>query len=291
MIQFTCPHCSQVTDVSPDFAGKSGPCAKCGKNVTVPKNAPIAGVKDSGGSRAAAAGISITMIVVIVVCLVGCCIVGGVAPLGVALLLPAVQASREAARRTQCSNNMKMISLGLLNYHDTMGKFPPAYTVDEQGNKLHSWRVLILPYIEQEALYEQFKLDEPWDSPHNMQVAEHMPDIYQCPSNTTGAPLTSYLAIDTPGGVFDGSNQSSAGSITDGSANTILFVEDVNTSIPWNEPRDLAFDPTGAINSQHPTGGHAAFSDGSVKFIAQTISLEVFRNLVIKNDGNVVNNY
>ena len=91
------------------------------------------------------------ILVVVLIAVIGSVTVGGVL---VALLLPAVQAARESARRMQCSNNLKQVALAMHNYHDTYQSFPPAYTVDADGNKLHSWRTLLLPYIEQAALYD-----------------------------------------------------------------------------------------------------------------------------------------
>ena len=81
------------------------------------------------------------------------------------LLLPAVQAAREAARRMSCSNNIKQIGLAMQNYHTAYGTLPPAYTVDAQGRPLHSWRTLILPFIEQQALYGEIDLSKPWNDP------------------------------------------------------------------------------------------------------------------------------
>ncbi len=107
--------------------------------------------------------------------------VGGVA-FGTALLLPAVQAAREAARRAQCVNNLKQIGLALHNYHDTTNGFPAAAITSKDGKPLLSWRVAILPYIEQQELYNQFHLNEPWDSPHNKTLIARMPVAYNCPS-------------------------------------------------------------------------------------------------------------
>src|SRR4249919_3311122 len=100
----------------------------------------------------------------------------------IALLLPAVQAAREAARRAQCVNNLKQIGLAMHNYHDVKNGLPPSAIVDKQGKPLLSWRVAILPYIEQQPLYDKFKLDEPWDSPNNKDLIQYMPSIYMCPS-------------------------------------------------------------------------------------------------------------
>ncbi|MEZ6114117.1 MAG: DUF1559 domain-containing protein [Pirellulaceae bacterium] len=88
------------------------------------------------------------------------------------MLLPAVQTAREAARRSQCSSNLKQIELALHNYHDTFKSFPPAYIADANGRPMHSWRVLILPFMEQRELYDQCRFDEPWDGPNNQLHSE-----------------------------------------------------------------------------------------------------------------------
>src|SRR5262249_21734482 len=82
-------------------------------------------------------------------------------------LITAVAQVRVATRRMQSTNNLKQIALAMHSYHDTMGRFPPAIVRDKEGKPLYSWRVLLLPYLEQQNLYNQFKLDEPWDSEHN----------------------------------------------------------------------------------------------------------------------------
>jgi hypothetical protein len=100
------------------------------------------------------------------------------------LMLPAIQDSREAARRRLCESNMTQIGVALRNYHDHHGSFPPAYTVDEEGNPLHSWRTLILPYFTPDFLdskwkdfYDQIRFDEPWDSEYHKNLLEEMPDM------------------------------------------------------------------------------------------------------------------
>ena len=88
---------------------------------------------------------------------------------------------REMAKRDICVDRERQIGSALHDYHDRHGALPPLYTVDEEGNPLHSWRVLILPYMKQQALYEQIRLDEPWDSDHNSLFHDQMPDVYKCP--------------------------------------------------------------------------------------------------------------
>ncbi len=121
----------------------------------------------------------------------------------VALLLPAVQAAREAARRAQCTNNMKQIMLAMHNYHSANNSLPRDIT-DKNGKPLLSWRVAILPYIEQNELYQKFKQDEPWDSPHNKELLKEMPIPFKCPSLGKTVPFTTtYCGFMGPGAIFE----------------------------------------------------------------------------------------
>src|SRR4029079_19807679 len=129
-IPYSCPHCGKQFSVAEQYAGQTGPCAACGKPITIPLAAPLPGyapqAATAGGVGCAA--VAIALIVLAVPCL-------GVL---VALLLPAVQAAREAARRTQSNNNVKQIVLALHNYHDTYQTFPPAVVTDANGTPLYS---------------------------------------------------------------------------------------------------------------------------------------------------------
>jgi len=224
----------------------------------------------------------------------------GVGGIAVALLLPAVQAAREAARRMQCSNNMKQLGLAMHNYHDVNKTFPPAYTVDKNGKPLHSWRVLLLPYLEQTALYEQIRLDEPWDSEYNSQFHDVVIPTFQCLSNHYAMPGANccYTAVIGENTVFTGSKGINLGAITDGTSNTIMFAE-CQTPFCWMDPtQDLKLEDIleqGGINqdyeglgSYHTGGINATFCDGSVQFLSQTIDLETLINLFIRNDGNAL---
>ena len=162
-ISFTCPKCGSTTEVADQYAGQTGPCRSCGEMVTIPVVA--ADVAPPRKPTSSTSTVVIVILVFMVAGLLGC---GGIL---VALLLPAVSAAREAARRTQCMNHLKQVALALHNYHDVFQAFPPAYTVDEDGKPLHSWRTLILPYLEQAALYEQIDLSKPWDAPENRHLA------------------------------------------------------------------------------------------------------------------------
>jgi len=198
----------------------------------------------------------------------------------------------------QCSNNLKQIALAMHNYHDTYKAFPPAYTVDAEGNKLHSWRTLILPFLDSGTLYERIDLNSPWDSPENSQYSQlPSPVVYRCPSsNDVNQAGTNYMAIVGPGTIMEGAQPVGMRDITDGTANTILVVEVVGTSTNWMEPTDLDLETmqmvinggAGEMGSRHPGGIMVAYADGSVHFLAETIDRNLLKILVTRNDGQAV---
>ena len=217
-------------------------------------------------------------------------------PIMIALLLPAVQMSREAARRTQCRNNLKMIGLALHNYHSVFNSLPPAYTVDAQGKPLLSWRVLILPYVEEQSLYSQFHLDEPWDSPHNLGLSALMPDVYRCPSEPASFGSGScYAAISGPGTIFPGDRAVKFADITDGTANTAMIGEVKGTNLNWTQPTDVLFDARftgpGNFSSWHPGGWNMLMADGTVRFLPDTINPATYRSLMTISGGEAVSNF
>ena len=224
-------------------------------------------------------------------------------PVMIGLLLPAVQRVREAAARLQSTNNLKQIVLAMHSYQDAMGTFPPAATCDANGKPLLSWRVAILPYIEQASLYNQFKLDEPWDGPNNSKLLSSMPKIYLMPGDTTAPPgYTYYRVFVGHGAAFDpprpakGPNEfglSGGVRITDfpdGKANTILVVE-AGQAVPWTKPDELDYDPNGPLP---PLGGHfsgvftAALADGAVKQIPMDTNPQTIRAAITRNGGEAM---
>jgi prepilin-type processing-associated H-X9-DG protein len=212
------------------------------------------------------------------------------APLSIALLLPAVQSAREAARRTQCRNNMKQIALALQGYHATHGSFPPPATYDAQGRPLLSWRVLILPFLAEQGLFQQFRLDESWDSPNNLPLASQMPEVFRCPSEpASAANTTSYVAITGAGTVFPPGRSVSLRDITDGTANTVMVGELAGSSIVWTQPQDVVFAAEfvgpGDFSSYHPGGWNTAFADGNVRFMSNNIDTPACRAMMTIQGG------
>lgn len=217
--------------------------------------------------------------------------VGAAAPIGVALALPAVQAARSAARRAQSMNNLKQIVLALHNYHDVYQHFPPQYSTDAEGKPLLSWRVHILPFLEQQALYRQFKLDEPWDSPNNKRLAETVLAVYTSPGSHAAPGRTNYLGVSGPQGVFNGEKPTVIMDITDGTSNTIAVVEASDTlAVPWSKPDDFvpdAVDPAAGLGGLWPGGFLAAMCDGSVRMFNMTVDKNTLKALFTKNGGEV----
>lgn len=198
----------------------------------------------------------------------------GILAVLVALLLPARRGASIASRRMQSSNNLKQIGIALHNYHDTYGSLPPAVVTDAQGRKLYSWRVLLLPFLDQNSLYEQFDLSQPWDSEQNKPLLEKMPYDYRSPFSDSAreATHTPYLAIvdakDEQTAMLPAQGRS-FDEITDGLRNTAVVVDDPAHPIPWTAPHDR--DPwellgRATFDETDLRGIQLLLADGSVHF-------------------------
>jgi hypothetical protein len=229
--------------------------------------------------------------------------VGASAPVAVALLLPAVQAAREAARRVESMNNLKQMALAMHNYHDVYKAFPAAFNADADGKPLLSWRVHILPYIEQQQLYEQFRLDEPWDSDHNRLLIVRMPQLYRSPNSGADPRKTVYLGNAGENGVLvppkeargdkNPPNGLNIREISDGTSNTIMVVEANDAaSVVWTKPDDYvprAGNPLQGLTGLRPGGFLAVLCDGSAQFISSSLDRQTLEALFTRSGGEVVN--
>ncbi len=209
------------------------------------------------------------------------------------LFLPAIQAPR-SGRRITCANNLKQIAIAMLEYEKANGCLPPAYLCDKDGKPMHSWRVLILPYLDYTPLYKEYNFAEPWDGPNNRKLVKYTPRDYTCPSalasETNRAPLTSYVVVTGPDTAFPGCQSRQLSEIED-PANTVLVVEVANSDISWMEPRDPSIDELAAGPSGHsepltsahggrdywsdairPLAGNVVCADGSTHFLGGSIS-------------------
>jgi hypothetical protein len=205
----------------------------------------------------------------------------------------AVDRIHKAAKQVVIANDLKQLALGTISYADTWrGNMPPAAIYDKDGKALLSWRVAILPYIDQQDLYKQFHLDEPWDSDNNKKLLERMPETF-APKDSEAFKKheTHFQAFVGKESVFEkGVPIHYPASITDGTSNTIMFVE-AKQSVPWTKPEDVPFDEgklLPKLGGLSKGGFFAAFCDGSVRFLPATLKEETLHALVTRSGGEVI---
>lgn len=207
---------------------------------------------------------------VLIVVLVVACVAIALACGGVLLgfVLPAINEARGNARYLTSVGHLKQLGLALHNYHDVFGTFPPPYIPDENGQPKHSWRVLILPYIEEQGLYDRYDFDEPWDGPNNILLIHERPMIFGNPGlSDEDATTTTYQAIAGPGTCFDPTGPAiSMSQVTDGLANTLLLVENFGAPVVWTEPDDTS--PEDFLAGEGLAG--APFQDMAVALMTDT---------------------
>ena len=218
----------------------------------------------------------------------------------VGMLLPAVQQVRAAARRTESMNNLRQFALAALNYESAHQHFPSGDGPVKKGGPPVSWRVKVLPFLEHAHLYDQYNVDEPWDSETNLKVLKQMPPVFQNPASAAEPNHTVYRGIGGTTGIMgvDAKGKSKGATfmrITDGSSNTILFVESPDRlSVPWTKP-DGGIDPEKIkprhMVGNHPGGFNVAFADRSCHFISGFVDEETFKSLMQMNDGNIVGDF
>jgi prepilin-type processing-associated H-X9-DG protein len=200
---------------------------------------------------------------------------------GAATLVPAVQKVREAAGSSQSANNLKQMGIALHNYNDVNGGKLPAHAIYSKDGKtpLLSWRVAILPYLEQAELYSQFRLDEPWDSEHNKKLIPLMPKLYMSPqAPPSRGPGTTYYQVFVGGGApweYSAKAPGLPRSFPDGLSNTFMIAE-AGDPVIWTKPADLTYDPKKPLprlgNVWQPRGFNVAFGDGSVRMISPRVT-------------------
>lgn len=225
---------------------------------------------------------------------------GGVLAVGLVVVvvrtgvLPAIEASRQA----QCHANLKQIGLAFIQYHETFGSLPAPAITRGDGTPLLSWRVALLPQLGRQALYDRFRRDEPWDSPHNLALVAEIPPVFVCPGapghppGRTGyrvvvGPKSELGSVNTP---FEPRRGVDYREITDGSSATLMVVE-TDAPVPWTKPDDLRFvedGPLPALGSGHHGGSHGLFVDGTVRFLKATINRAILKGLFTINGGEVI---
>ena len=214
-------------------------------------------------------------------------------PVMIGLLLPAVQSVRTAAARLTSQNNMKVIGLAMFSQEDATGSFQGPFAPGAT-NQDHSFRVGLLPYMEQNGLYKQIDLTQPWDGVKNSPFTGTPIKDFLDPANPASVgTATPYRMFVGPGAMFDGTaKMPTLMSITDGTSNTIMAVAATQT-VPWASPQELPYGPGIPLPplGSTPTadGFIALMADGSVRYIRKTIPTADLRSLIEKADGRVVN--
>jgi len=211
-----------------------------------------------------------------------------------AVLTPPIERARTAAKRTQSMNNMKQLGLAMHNFYDKNKRFPAIGSFDATGKPLLSWRVHILPYVDQQKLYDQFRRDEPWDSEHNRKLIAKMPETFRSPASDHKQKrgLATYRLIVGEHTVFPGREGIEMKQIIDGTSNTIMAVEvDDDHAVVWTKPEGLPFNaenPADGFGGQFEGGFHCVICDGSGHFITLPNEPERLRRLLMRDDRTPV---
>lgn len=202
-----------------------------------------------------------------------------------------VRRSRDSAQTEICQRHLKEL---LFTFHnaDDCRVVIPAHTEDSNGRRTHSWRVLSLRYsCGYGALYNEYRLDEPWDGPHNGELGTQMPSCYRCPADWPGRKrdATSYLAVVGPGTAWGEATLHESNHFAKDAVGTAVLVEAAGSGIHWMEPRDMELDgassatdaqPSCGISSLHANGANVLFRDGSVRCIPRSTSPEIIQAML-----------
>lgn len=213
----------------------------------------------------------------------------------VLLALDILDGPGDEHRRAQSFNNLKQIDLALLTYESEYRSFPPAYITDENGRPMHSWRVLILPFMDQQALYDQYRFDEPWDGHNNRRLHAMMPSMYADPSfpDDTNS-HTNYAVITGERTMFPGAKAIKVRNVRDGLSTVLSVVSIGKSDIVWCEPRDLEFDKMSfkinapdraGIKNETLSGAPVALGDGSVRELEEGTPEAEIKSLILRSDG------
>ena len=218
-----------------------------------------------------------------------------VAQIAGCLMVPLMENSgSERGVRSSCGNDLRCIGEALKAYYAKHGSFPPAYLTDTSGERIHSWRTLLLPHLERRDLIERFDLTIAWDDPHNQEVSNTIIKIFRCPRYRWNRGATiSYLAVIGPNTAWPGARGSKLEDFKDGAGNTILLIEVAEPHIPWAKPFDLDIQtmfsnpalPKPSSLHRHPRGFYALFADGSIRFLREDLDEVRLRALLTINGG------
>jgi hypothetical protein len=230
-------------------------------------------------AKASGGGMNVWVIVGVVVGILFCCAV----PAAIGLLLPAVQKVREAAGRAKDSNNFKQVGIGMFAHSDVTGNPPPA-----DGDL--SFRVHILPYVEQGTLHRQFDLKQAWDGPQNRKLSEVRVPTYVSSLDGDGFTQTRIRVFTGPDTMFPpGERPLRFAEVKDGTSNTFLAAEAADPVV-WTQPQELVYTKNGPLpalgHPQRQTGFIVLMADGSVRFVKKPVDDAMIRAGITANSGD-----
>jgi len=220
----------------------------------------------------------------------GLCVIG----LLVGLVLPAVQGVRAQSKKNPTADSLHAIAVALQNYHDDYGVFPPAVVTDAVGQKLYSGRVLLLPFLGEQLLYDQFDKSQPWNSSQNLHLSQTSVGAFHDPACLGHRPgQTDFLFVTGGGTIFEEGMAVALKSVSDGPSNTITTADVAASGISWAEPRDLDLSKPVALPAGNSAGGnYAVFADGSVRFLRRAaLSPQQIRGLASKSGAETTPDY
>jgi prepilin-type processing-associated H-X9-DG protein len=297
---FTCPFCLHKTLVDESVVGQRGPCVSCGKQVAVPappsrraENIAPAEQQPADIFRPKRRWLSRSTVKTAI-------FVAASIPVllfGIWMLAPTILRLKARRDIVTCQQNLERIAQALNNYASDYGTYPPAVTRDANGRAMHSWRVLILPYLGEKRLYESYDLDEPWDSAVNAGLQASIPGVFVSPSNTKVGMIgeSSYMLVTGPRTLFPASGPLSPRAVSDGLQNTLLVVETNNTQYPWTQPIDLdvttlpaQIGAIGGIGGSHQGGATAVFADGRAAWLPSDTNRNIVDSLLSPSGGELV---
>ena len=297
--EFVCPFCHSRIRVDDRFAGLSGPCAECGKQVTMPGK-PKAYAENQDTAKNVTSYPTLptkfqTRSVSLVGALITIAIVACFATLVIILFLPSARVAIQVRQRTMGLSNAKQIADALNSYQRAYGSYPTPTVVDASGMPLYSWRVLILPQLGYTSLYNDFQLDQTWDSPTNSSLVSRMPPEFACPNNSAALAMheTNFALITGPGTMFPSGKAVDPNAMSDDPAETLLLVETKDGVATWTQPADLNISfgvklgktPMRDIGGNYPDCAVAVMVDGTAIAIEPNIS-RASLDAIISPNGN-----
>lgn len=213
---------------------------------------------------------------------------------------PAILQQRRAAALDESKQHLKQIGIALHQYHDEYRSFPPAYVLGNDGKPWHSWRVLLLPYLDQKPLYDRYRFDEPWNGPHNRELYSLRPLVYG--SRLADSPrkdITTYLGVVSRRTMWPAAFSVERSDVTDGTSNTLWLLESAASDIVWSEPRELRESDALALLRPADAGKPTDQStqripilmvDGSTRAMTPQINRQLFVSLLTPRFGSYIVN-